>query len=134
MVHPTKLEACNPGEYSPSYDVHQLALCHSSPPEHMVLHLGDHSLATRYVGKIHNEETSPHGSMSEASVSTLHRNVQDHCLSQSRLSIPIFPIPVLNPEGGNSLLRNPAVAFAPTIEILQGLYAEQGGAGEQQLA
>ena len=51
----------------------------------------DQSLATRSQKKIRDEDTSPRGSMSEASVSTLQRRVEDPCVSQSGLSIAPCP-------------------------------------------
>ena len=53
--------------------------------------IGDQSLTTNYRKKIRNEKTSPHGAMSEASVSMLHRPLEDPCASQSGLSIAPCP-------------------------------------------
>ena len=78
-------------DYSLSYDVQQPAARFSFRPAHMAQPIGDQSLTTSYRKKIRKEETSPRGAMSEASVSTLHRPLEDPCVSQSGLSIAPCP-------------------------------------------
>ena len=78
-------------EYSLSYDVHQPAARFSFRPARMAPPIRDQSLATRCKEKIRDEDTSPRGSRSEASVSTLHRRVEDGSVSQSGLSFTPCP-------------------------------------------
>ena len=87
----TQLEACHLVKYSLSYDVQQPAARSSFRPARMALPIGDPSLATRYGAKIRDEDTSPRGPGSEASVSTLQRPVDSRCVSQSGLSIAPCP-------------------------------------------
>ena len=78
-------------KYSLTYDVQQPAARSSFRPARMALPIGDPSLATRYGEKIRDEDTSPHGALSEVSVSTLQRPVESSCVSQSGLSIAPCP-------------------------------------------
>ena len=78
-------------EYSLRNDVHQPAVRFSFRPACMAPPIGDRSLATRSVDKIRDEKTSPHGALSEASVSTIQRPVEDRSVSHSGLSFTPCP-------------------------------------------
>ena len=82
---------CHLVKYLLSYDVHQPAARFSFRPARMAPPIRDQSLATRYQQKIRDEDTYPRGSMSEASVSTLQRHVEDRSVSQSGLSFTPCP-------------------------------------------
>ena len=90
-MRPTQLEVCCLIEYSLSYDVHHPAARFSFRPARMAPPIRDQSLATRCKEKIRDEDTSPRGYRSEASVSTLHKPVEDGSVSQSGLSFTPCP-------------------------------------------
>ena len=83
--------SCYLVEYWLRYNVQQPAIRFSFCPTRMVPPIGDWSLATRSVDEIHNEETSPRGFMSEASVSMHQRPVEDRLVFLSGL--PFTPCP-----------------------------------------
>ena len=86
-----QFEVCLLVKYSLSYDVHQPAARFSFRPARMAPPIGDQLLASRYKEKIRDEDTSPRGPSSEASVSTLQRSMEDRCVSQFGLSVTPCP-------------------------------------------